>query len=96
MKTLTRLLIANRGEVVVRIARTARRMGITTIAVCSDADRGSPHAAACDESVAIGGMTPAESYLSIERIVAAGANFRPPGDEIVTEMRTHRAGPNQR
>jgi geranyl-CoA carboxylase alpha subunit len=68
---LTRLLIANRGEIAARIARTARRMGITTIAVYSDADRASPHVAACDESVAIGGATPAEPYLLIERIIAA-------------------------
>ena len=73
MKTLTRLLIANRGEIAVRIARTARRMGITTIAVCSDADRGSPHVAACDEYVPIGGTLPAESYLLGERIIAAAA-----------------------
>ena len=55
VKTLNRLLIANRGEIAVRIARSARRMGIATIAVCSDADRGSPHVAACDEHVPIGG-----------------------------------------
>jgi geranyl-CoA carboxylase alpha subunit len=71
VRTLTRLLIANRGEVVVRIARTARRMGITTIAVCSDADRGSPHVLACDEAVIIGGAAPAASYLAKERIIAA-------------------------
>jgi geranyl-CoA carboxylase alpha subunit len=71
VKTLTRLLIANRGEIVVRIARTARRMGITTIGVFSDADRGSPHTLACDECVPLGGATPAESYLVAERIIAA-------------------------
>jgi geranyl-CoA carboxylase alpha subunit len=71
VRTLTRLLIANRGEIAVRIARSARRLGITTIAVYSDADRCNPHVAACDESVAIGGVTPADSYLSIERIIAA-------------------------
>ena len=71
MTTLARLLIANRGEIAARIARSARRMGITTIAVYSDADRDSPHVGACDESVAIGGETPAESYLLIERIIAA-------------------------
>ena len=71
MRTLTRLLIANRGEIAVRIARTARRMGITTIAVCSDADRKNPHVAACDEYVLIGGTLPAESYLLGEKIVAA-------------------------
>ena len=46
MKTLNRLLIANRGEIAVRIARSARRMGVATIAVCSDADRGNPHVTA--------------------------------------------------
>jgi geranyl-CoA carboxylase alpha subunit len=71
VKTLTRLLIANRGEIAVRIARTARQMGITTIAVCSDADQGSPHVLACDECLPIGGTTPAESYLLGERIIAA-------------------------
>ena len=71
MKTLNRLLIANRGEIAVRIARSARRLGLATIAVCSDADRGSPHVAACDEHVPIGGVLPSESYLSIDRILAA-------------------------
>jgi geranyl-CoA carboxylase alpha subunit len=68
---LNRLLIANRGEIAVRVARTARRMGITTIAVCSDEDLDAPHVRACDEHVAIGGRTPAESYLDIEKILAA-------------------------
>ena len=61
VKTLNRLLIANRGEIAVRIARSARRMGVATIAVCSDADRGNPHVTACDEYVPIGGLLPAES-----------------------------------
>jgi geranyl-CoA carboxylase alpha subunit len=71
VKPLNRLLIANRGEIAVRIARTARRMGIATIAVCSDADRDSPHVAACDEFVAIGGRLPSESYLDAGKIIAA-------------------------
>ncbi|HVN41379.1 MAG TPA: biotin carboxylase N-terminal domain-containing protein [Steroidobacteraceae bacterium] len=73
MKTLNRLLIANRGEIAVRIARTARRLGITTIAVCSDADRDSPHVAACDEHIPIGGSSPAESYLDAGKLLAAAA-----------------------
>ena len=73
MKTLNRLLIANRREIAVRIARTARRLGITTIAVCSDADRDAPHVAACDEHVPIGGHSPAESYLSIDKLLDAAA-----------------------
>ena len=48
------LLIANRGEIAVRVARTARRMGIATVAVFSDADAGSMHVAACDRAVRIG------------------------------------------
>ncbi|MGB5104304.1 MAG: biotin carboxylase N-terminal domain-containing protein [Steroidobacteraceae bacterium] len=71
MKTLTRLLIANRGEIALRIARSARRMGIASIAVCSDVDRDHPHVAACDEYVPLGGARPVESYLAGERIIAA-------------------------
>ena len=55
MTTLTRLLIANRGEIACRIARTARRMGIRTVAVYSDADAAARHVSACDEAVGIGG-----------------------------------------
>ncbi len=78
VKTLNRLLIANRGEIAVRIARTARRLGITTIAVCSDADRDAPHVAACDEHVPIGGHSPAESYLSIDKLLDAAARVPAP------------------
>ena len=89
MKPLNRLLIANRGEIAVRIARTARRMGIATIAVCSDADRDSPHVAACDEFVAIGGRLPSESYLDADRIIAAaratGAQAIHPGYGFLSE-----------
>jgi len=65
------LLIANRGEIVVRIARTARRLGLETIAVASDADRDAPHVRACDRVVAIGGERAADSYLRADKIVAA-------------------------
>ena len=89
MTTLNRLLIANRGEIAVRIARSARRLGIATIAVCSDADRGSPHTAACDEHVPIGGLLPSESYLVIEKIIAAahatGAQAIHPGYGFLSE-----------
>jgi geranyl-CoA carboxylase alpha subunit len=89
VKTLNRLLIANRGEITVRIAHSARRLGIATIAVCSDADRGSPHAAACDEHVPIGGLLPSESYLVIEKIIAAaqatGAQAIHPGYGFLSE-----------
>jgi len=89
VKTLNRLLIANRGEIAVRIARSARRLGIATIAVCSDADRGSPHVAACDEYVPIGGVLPSESYLVIDKIIAAaratGAQAIHPGYGFLSE-----------
>ena len=89
MKTLNRLLIANRGEIAVRIARTARRMGIATIAICSDADRLSPHVRACDEQVPIGGTLPADSYLVIAKILAAarasGAEAIHPGYGFLSE-----------
>jgi propionyl-CoA carboxylase alpha chain len=66
-----RILIANRGEIACRIIKTARRLGIETIAVYSDADRNALHVEMADEAVAIGPPPAAESYLSIEKIVAA-------------------------
>jgi geranyl-CoA carboxylase alpha subunit len=69
--TVRRALIANRGEIVVRIAKTAQRLGIVTVAVHSDADRGAPHVAACDDAVGIGGHAATESYLCVDRILEA-------------------------
>jgi 3-methylcrotonyl-CoA carboxylase alpha subunit len=66
-----KILIANRGEIAVRVAKTARRMGVATVAVYSDADANAPHVKACDEAVHIGGSAPGESYLKFERIIAA-------------------------
>ena len=60
-RPIRRLLIANRGEIACRIARTARARGITVVGVYSDADRHAPHVAACDVAVSLGGSTPAES-----------------------------------
>jgi len=68
---MKRLLIANRGEIAVRIARTARERGLFTIAVHSSADRGAPHTEACDLSVEIGPAPAAESYLNVSRILEA-------------------------
>ena len=83
------LLIANRGEIVARIARTARRLGIRTVAVASDADRGAPFTAACDEVVAIGGERAADSYLRIDKLLAAatrsGAGAVHPGTGFLSE-----------
>ena len=66
-----KLLIANRGEIACRIIRTARRLGIRTVAVFSDADRGSMHVAMADEAVRIGAAPVGESYLRADRIVEA-------------------------
>src|SRR5580693_9325208 len=67
-----RILIANRGEIACRIIKTARRMGIETVAVYSEADRDALHVEMADEAVPIGPPPAAESYLSIEKIIAAG------------------------
>ena len=66
-----KLLIANRGEVAVRIARAARELGLRTVAVFSEADRGARWLANMDEAVGIGGSAPRESYLRADRIVQA-------------------------
>jgi propionyl-CoA carboxylase alpha chain len=66
-----RILIANRGEIACRIIKTARRMGIATVAVYSDADRDALHVEMADEAIAIGPPPAAQSYLDIEKIVAA-------------------------
>jgi propionyl-CoA carboxylase alpha chain len=68
---ITRLLIANRGEIACRIARTATRLGIDTVGVYSDPDRDALHVDAVDIAVALGGSTPAESYLRGDAIIAA-------------------------
>ncbi len=65
------VLIANRGEIGCRIARTARRLGMRTIAVYSDADRDALHVRLCDEPHAIGPAPPQQSYLSIDRVIGA-------------------------
>jgi 3-methylcrotonyl-CoA carboxylase alpha subunit len=83
VKPIRKLLIANRGEIAVRVARTARALGIPTVAVYSEADAGSAHLRACDESVPIGPAEAARSYLSIEALLTAarvsGADAIHPG-----------------
>ncbi|MEO7275648.1 MAG: acetyl-CoA carboxylase biotin carboxylase subunit [Vicinamibacterales bacterium] len=72
--TIRRVLIANRGEIAVRIVRACREAGIESIAVYSDADRHAVHVRAADRAVRIGPAAPAESYLSIEALLAAAAH----------------------
>ena len=84
-----KILIANRGEIACRVAATAHRMGIKTVAVYSDADAHAKHVAACDEAVHIGASTPKESYLRWERIIeaakATGAQAIHPGYGFLSE-----------
>ena len=84
-----KLLIANRGEIACRIIRTARRMGVATVAVYSDADAGALHVELADEAVHIGASSAAESYLRGEKIIAAalatGAGAIHPGYGFLSE-----------
>jgi 3-methylcrotonyl-CoA carboxylase alpha subunit len=72
----TKLLIANRGEIACRVAATAARLGIRTVAVYSNVDKNAKHVSVCDEAFSIGGTTAAESYLSIPSILKAARESR--------------------
>ncbi len=84
-----KILIANRGEIACRVAATAKRMGVKTVAVYSDADANAKHVAVCDEAVHIGGSAPKDSYLCWERILeaakATGAQAIHPGYGFLSE-----------
>jgi 3-methylcrotonyl-CoA carboxylase alpha subunit len=84
-----KILIANRGEIACRVAATAARMAIRTVAVYSDADAGAKHVQACDEAVHIGGSAPKDSYLRWEKIIevakATGAQAIHPGYGFLSE-----------
>ncbi|MFJ2988035.1 acetyl/propionyl/methylcrotonyl-CoA carboxylase subunit alpha [Collimonas sp. NPDC087041] len=85
----TKILIANRGEIACRVAATARRMGIKTVAVYSEADAGAKHVAVCDEAVLIGPPAAKESYLRADKIIevalATGAQAIHPGYGFLSE-----------
>ncbi len=87
----SKILIANRGEIACRVIRTARRMGIATVAVYSDADRGALHVRMADEAVHIGPSPAAQSYIVIDRIMEAvrttGAEAVHPGYGFLSENR---------
>jgi 3-methylcrotonyl-CoA carboxylase alpha subunit len=84
-----KILIANRGEIACRVAATARRMAIKTVAVYSDADANAKHVSVCDEAVHIGASSPKDSYLRWEKIIAAakatGAQAIHPGYGFLSE-----------
>ena len=85
----SKVLIANRGEIAVRVARTCERLGVRTAAVYSDADESSLHVEACDESVHLPGRAPADTYLNVERLLGAirstGAEAVHPGYGFLSE-----------
>ena len=96
MTPIRRLLVANRGEIARRIFRTCRQMGIETAAVYADQDREAPHAREADVAMALGGRTAADTYLAVERLIAAarrvGADALHPGYGFSPRTRTL-AGP---
>ncbi len=86
---IRKLLVANRGEIAVRVFRTAQELGIKTVAIFSEADENSLHRSLADESVCVGEPEPAQSYLNVERILSAaretGADSIHPGYGFLSE-----------
>ncbi|MFT5569381.1 MAG: acetyl/propionyl-CoA carboxylase alpha subunit, partial [Cyclobacteriaceae bacterium] len=88
-KKISKILVANRGEIALRVMRTAKDMGIATVAVYSDADKNAMHVRYADEAVRIGPPASSESYLVIENIIEAckqtGADAIHPGYGFLSE-----------
>jgi acetyl-CoA/propionyl-CoA carboxylase biotin carboxyl carrier protein len=89
VSSFEKVLVANRGEIAIRVMRTLKEMGIVSVGVYSEADRDAPHVAEADEAFLLGPATPAESYLNVERILEtaakAGAQAIHPGYGFLAE-----------